>query len=249
MIEALLNSQIETKSTDIGIGGFTLFARVRDVTSYTSSAPTTYLEDGSPIQDHIINDPLTISIDGVVGDVYIQKSAIEKQINQVNELLGQTEIYLPLRTQSQIQKVNALTSEFRDKVRQIDRLIDTGRSILSFGSQSNTKSNQEKFIDMMEAYHDAKALVVIDMPFRRLTQMRITDLSIVKDATSGAISFKLSAQKIRFTQPIYTLNGALRKKPSGGVANQTGGTSDKGGQSGATPSESLLSYGSRILGL
>lgn len=242
MIEDLLNRQIESKTGEVGIGGFRLFARVRDVTNYKSQAPTTYLENGVPVQDHIINDPITISIDGVVGDVFFQKSAIESAINKTNELLGQTGIYLPQRTQSQIQKINAQISNFRDKVRQVDRLIETGRNIVNFGAQTDTKSNQEKFIDMMEAYYEAKALVVIDMPFRRLTQMRITDLSIVRDFSSSQISFKISAQKVRFTQPLYKLNGELRKAPGGGVSSQTGGLQDKGAQAGKEPNQSLLSY-------
>ena len=240
MIQDLLNQQFETQTGEVGIGGFKAFARTRETTNYKSTAPTSYLEDGSPVQDHIINDPITISIDGSVGDVYIVKTGIESRINQINETLGKTGIYLPLKTQSQIQKSNALISEFRDRIRQVDRLIDTGRDIINFGSDSGVKTPQEQFIDMMEAYYESKTLVVIDMPFRRLTNMRITDLSVTRDADNNALTFKLSAQKIRFTQPIYRLNGELRKAPAGGVADQTGGLSDKGAQSGKQPSESIL---------
>jgi hypothetical protein len=241
MIQDLLNRQFETQTGEVGIGGFKAFARIRETTNYKSTAPATFLEDGSPVQDHIINEPITITIDGSVGDVYIVKSPIEARINQVNETLGKTGIYLPLKTQSQIQKANALISDFRDRVRQVDRVIETGRDVLNFGSESGVKSDQEKFIDMMEAYHDSRTLVVIDMPFRRLTNMRITDLSITRDANNNALTFKLSAQKIRFTQPIYRLNGELRKAPAGGVANQAGDLSDKGAQAGKQPAGSVLS--------
>lgn len=243
MIQDFLNRQIETKKDRVGIAGFTLFARVRDTTNYKSQAPTTYLEDGSPIQDHIINEPLILTIEGNVGDIYIEKTAIEKRVNRVNELIGQTSIYLPRRTQSAIQKANALVNTVRDKVRQIDRAIKTGSIVLGF--ESPTKPPQEAFVDLMEALYEGKALVSIDMNYRTFDMMRITDLMITKDATNSALSFNITAQKIRTVQPVYRQFTPLKKNPAASVSAQTSAQSDKGAQAGKRPNESLLTQGIR----
>lgn len=241
-ITSFLNHEIETQKDEIGIAGFTLFARVRDVTDLKSSAPSSFVEDGSFINDHIINEPLTISIEGSVGDVFIRKTPIEAEVNRANAAIGATEIFLPLRTQSQIQRVNNITSDARDKVRQIDNAIAAGENLLNFGSESGVKSDQELFLERMEKLHYEKQLVQIDMPFRRHEGMRITSTSITRDSQSAALSFKITAQKIRIAQPVYKLNAQLSKAPSAAVTDQTGGQQDKGAQTGAEPTQSLLSY-------
>ena len=35
-------------------------------------APENYVEDGSVINDHIINDPITLSISGEVADIHLK---------------------------------------------------------------------------------------------------------------------------------------------------------------------------------
>lgn len=247
MIEDYLNRQIESKSQSIGIGGFKLFARVRETTNLKSRAPSTYLEDGSPVQEHIINEPLTIQIEGDVGDIYIEKTAIESQINDLNEVVGQAAQFLPQRTQSQIQQANAIVNTFRDKVREIDNAITVGKNVL--GIQPSNESLQEQFFNAMEAYHNSKLLISIEMQYRNYFPMRITDLTIVKDASGTALRFNMTAQKIRFAEPIYILNSQYKKNPAGSVSGQTSGQEDKGAQTGKEPNPSLLTRGLNALGL
>lgn len=238
MIEDLLNRQIDSKKQALGIGGFKLFARMRETTEFKSRAPTTYLENGSPVQDHIINEPLTISIEGDVGDVYIEKTAIESRVNRVNEILGQSAEYLPDRTISQIQKLNGAVNTFRDKIREIDRAVSTGKQIL--GLEQGGSTPQEQFIAFMEAFHDSKLVISIDMQYRSYYPMRITTLSIVKDSSGNALRFNMSAQKIRVAEPIYILNSEFKKNAAGSVSDQVGGQTDKGNQSGEEVEQSLL---------
>lgn len=242
MIQEFLGRLVESKKQPVGIAGFRLFARTRDVTNYKSQAPTTYLEDGSPVQDHIVNDPLIVTIEGNVGDVYQEKSAFESGLNRVNELIGQTSIYLPVKTQSQIQKVNALINKTRDKIRQVQRVATVGTNIINaLGFGSPTKSNQENFVDMMEAIYNSKALVTLEMNYRTFEMMRITDLTITKDATDTALKFSITAQKIRTAQLVYKKNNNLKKRSSGKTSSQTAAQADKGAQAGKTPNRSLLS--------
>lgn len=245
MIQDFLNRRIETKKDRVGIAGFSLFARTRDVTNFKSLTPTSFLEDGSPVQEHIINEPLTLTIEGTVGDIFIEKTAIEKRVNRVNELIGQTSIYLPRRTQSAIQQANALVNSVRDKIRQIDRAIQVGSMVLGFESPS--KPPQEAFIDLMEALHESKSLVQIEMNFRTYDMMRITDLSITKDANNNALTFSITAQKIRTVQPIYRQFTPQKKKPAASVAAQTSGQADKGAQAGKRPNQSLLQSGINLV--
>lgn len=250
MIESAINRRIESKKDRVGIAGFTLFARTRDVTNYKSQAPTAYLEDGSPVQDHIINDPLTLTIGGVVGDMYIEKTAVEARANKINETIGQTSVYLPKWSQSAIQQANALANKVRDKARQVDNAIRVGSMVLGF--QSPTKPPQEAFVDLMEAMHDSRALVKIEMGYRTYDMMRITDLVVTRDADNNALTFSLTAQKIRVVQPVYTQFSELKKSPAKGVKAQVSSKAEKGAQYGKAVPENasmLTSIKRRVLGL
>ena len=55
---------------EIGIGGFTADVRVNESIQMTSDAPDNYVEDGSVINDHVINNPIVLSIDGEVADIH-----------------------------------------------------------------------------------------------------------------------------------------------------------------------------------
>jgi len=77
-IRDYINGQFENDGKDgeeVGIGGFTAFAQISEKFSRSAKVPTTFLEDGSHVNDHIIREPLTVSIEGNVSDVYAQPSA------------------------------------------------------------------------------------------------------------------------------------------------------------------------------
>lgn len=243
MTNPLRPFQPETpRKAEIGIGEFTLFARVSDTTNYKSRSPVSFVEDGSALDDHIINEPLSISIEGEVGDIYLRKSPAEREINRANAAIGQTSIYLPARTQSQLQKINALASTVRDRIREIERLRSLGKNILDkFKGRTDGKSPQEQFIDQMEAAHNQKALIKIDMPFRQYDNMRIQNLSFTRKSESGALRFKLDAAQLRIAQPLYRVNSLVGNAASG-VENQLGAQSNKGAQEGKEPSQSFASY-------
>ncbi|MCX0007971.1 hypothetical protein MP879_07185 [Escherichia coli] len=61
ILDGLMQAQSSGKDTvkKVGIGGFSMFARVSDATEYPSQVPVDVLEDGSNASDDIINGPLT----------------------------------------------------------------------------------------------------------------------------------------------------------------------------------------------
>jgi len=92
----------QTDKEEIGIGGFTALVRVNESTSLTSQAPTIYLEDGSFAQDHIILDPMVLTIDGDVSEIHIKQSAFSEEQSRINANVGVIAQYLPSKTQMQV---------------------------------------------------------------------------------------------------------------------------------------------------
>lgn len=227
---------LDSSSTqEVGIGGFTMFARVNDQTQYSTASPTSVVEDGSYIGDHLINAPIKLTISGDVTDLFIQpppQSASDSRIPTV----AQMSAFLPKRTVSQIQRVNNVIDSAADRYRSINRAIDDGIKIgLNAGdfsgNKTQTKSLREKFVDYIESVHYGKQLISISMPYRLHDSMAINDVTITRDNQRNALSFTLTAQKFRIAKTLFTDISKFYKKPAPAVKSQVGGTKDKGAQS------------------
>jgi hypothetical protein len=172
----------------------------------------------------------------VIGDVFIQKSAIEKLVNKTTSNVGKVISYTPKRTLSMVFKMAGIVNTVRDKIRVVDGAVKAGRDFLGYNSP--IKPPQESFLDLMEQLHESKSLVKIDMPYRTYKDMRITDLSVTKNMDSRALSFSMTAQKIRIAKPVYTASAGLKPQPSKSV--QVSAKKNQGAQAGKPPSSSVL---------
>lgn len=234
----------------VGIGGFRLFAQVSQTYKQTSQVPTTYVEDGSPVNDHIILEPLTVTVQGNVSDINIQPRERSEQAARLQAEIGNIAQYAPARTQAQISIVNGIINQAADKVREIDAALDAGEQALDFFSgneDEESKSIQEQFIDAMDALHYGKQLITIDGEYRSYKSMVITSFENTKDNQTDSMTFSLTAQQFRRAE--IRLLELAAPNPSDGLDGQTDPNKDKGAQEGASPSQSLLSTGLELFGI
>jgi hypothetical protein len=221
------------QKTDIGIGGFRLLARVADSTQYACQVPTTALEDGSLVTDHIILQPLSLSITGSVADVYLAPPP-EDIVSVLTSKAGIITSFLPARTAAETQQINALALEARDAVRRVGDLIDAGQDIASmFGSQDKgpaAKSLREQFVDFIEACWRGKQVIRIAMPYREHADMVISSCLISRDNVSEALAFTLTAQQVAYVETRYDDISKYWKKPAPAAKKQVEKKADKGPQ-------------------
>ena len=229
----------DPQQNEIGIGGFTALVRVSERYALTAELPTTPVEDGSYVNDHIIRKPMTLSIEGDVSDVYVPGSPAVRQFQQVQAVIGDLSAkYAPARTQAQLERVSALANTAADAVRKIDGLVDTGQQILDFfgNEDDESKSPQEQFLDAMEALYNSGQVFAIDMPFRRHENMGITSFVAAYDNEINSTSFTLEVQQMRFAD----LQFVEITTPAPGLNGQTTGEVDQGTQEGEPVEQSLL---------
>ena len=90
--ESIFGSLLSSDTQTIGIGGYTAEVRIRDQMILTSTAPTSYLEDGSFVQDHIINDPISFSLTGEIADIIVQSrinnNAFVSPLGDIGSIIG-----------------------------------------------------------------------------------------------------------------------------------------------------------------
>ena len=225
--QALSSSSVE----EIGIGGFTLFARVSDQTQYSTASPTSVVEDGSYIGDQLINAPIKLTISGDVTDVFFNEPPKTRSESRL-PTVGKVTSFLPERTPSQIQRVAKILDSAGDRRREINEKISLGSNAGDYiGNKSGGKPLREQFVDFIESIHYGKQLVKISMPYRTHDSMAINDVTITRDNQRQALTFTLTAQKFRIAKTIYSDVSRFYKKPAPSVKSQTGGTADKGVQS------------------
>lgn len=225
----------------VGIAGFTMLARVRNTYGYSSEVPTTFLEDGSSVEDHIILNPLRLSIEGSVGDIYLEETPLQELSDTVASTAGQIGIYLPERTQTQRQAIAQITSGIGDAVGAIDSLLDSGAQAASLLGSAGLegKSLRERFVDTMEALHFGRQTVDIEMPYRTFSNMRI-NVDFETDNREKVLKFKIEAQQIREADEAFSEVSGLLSNPSPAINGQGQGLTDKGVQEGAETETSLL---------
>lgn len=216
---------------EIGIGGFTAFARVREQETITASAPSTPLEDGSLAHDHIIINPLQLNIEGRVADIHVKPRAEVTLFRRGLAEIGNISKYLPARTRSQINRAAALVVTVDNYAQKLKAVIADGRQAFEFfGSKDPEQNNREKFLEMLNEHYDDKELIQIETRSQVYERMVITSRVISRDnTTDDSLDFKITAQQLRFAEVIYTDIQKHFKSPAPGDAgDQTKGQESKG---------------------
>lgn len=216
----------------IGIGGFTADVRVNESIQMTSDVPDNYVEDGSVINDHVINNPIVLSIDGEVADinekVVFAPPILLEAIDKAAEVISNT--YLGQKTLQMIQKVEKIAEPITKAYDAIDDALDKGQQVYDFFSGQKEKTIQNDFFDFLNQIYYSKQLISIEMPFRTYTNMRITSLTIVRDnTTEQALKYKLTAKEVRFAKTILVDSKQyFQKAPSSSVKGKVTDKENKG---------------------
>lgn len=255
---------------EVGIGGFTTFARIRDNVKRTQEVPVTYLEDGSHVNDHIIRNPIVLSIEGDVSNVHVNPSPTLKDIRNTETIVGEVAQYLPGRTKAQLSIVAGITADVQQQIDRVDYAVRTGQRVAdTVGYQGQTagefiqnnlgiegfapeerqtKTNIELFLDDMEGHLNSDSPIKISGPARTYENMVITSFDYTTDNTTESISFNLEAQEIRYAMVtnLATVANAAARSANG----QHESESDKGAQEGREVEQSILDkyFGGAIRG-
>ena len=237
-VQSFLERNLANAPTkEIGIGSFTALVRTRERYNLSADVPTTPVEDGSFVNDHIILKPLTLSIEGDVSDVHLRASPAIRDFARAQAEIGNiTSQYAPARTQAQLEKIGTLANDAADAIRQLDNLLAAGDQALDyFGNKDDTsKSLQEQFLDAMEALHTGMQAITIEMPYRQHHDMVITSLSVSYDNEIDTTTFALEAQQIKYAELQFAAVA-----PAPGTGGQTAAKTDKGTQEGEPVKKSL----------
>jgi hypothetical protein len=230
------------KVETLGVAGFKAAVVTEQTLEQNAQAPTAWLEDGSFANDHIILEPVTFSVTGNVGDVFLQTNPRFQRLREINSTLGRVTTYLPGRTQAQIGRVQAFQATARDALIEAQTAVDQGQNVAElFGNQDPEKPLRERFVDTLTAIRNERQIVPVEFEGRRYDNMAITGLSITRDNQQRAVEFEVSFKQLRFAETVYTDPAEAFPNSGQGTGGKTEGARDKGKQSGQEEPTSLIS--------
>lgn len=245
ILDGLVQAQSSGKDTvkKVGIGGFSMFARVSDSTDYPSQVPVDVLEDGSNASDDIINGPVTVRISGVVADVYADAKpdssfGLLPDYSRVGEVVE----YIPAKTQQQLQKINEIADRAEQQVLKAKRLVDKGADLFGLvGSPAGaSKGIREQFLDFIEGIYYGKQLISVEVNYRTHENMALSGLTVSSDNQTDDMKFEATFTKVSFTQLTTAPIEQHFKSPSEAAKSKTAGVANKGAQ---TPADNSRSSG------
>ncbi len=226
----------------IGIGGFLFYASGGETSTKTATVTSNPVEDGSPVNDHIIKNPKVISIEGEVADIFIESENRPKLIQEIFPPVGIIQDYLPSRTQTQLGKINGLLATVNDFFTAADVAIGKGVQLYDFftGVQSDT-SITSKFLEFFDQVYESSSLLDVECVDTIYTNMAITSF-VVNKANPNNYSFTISLSKVT---EVKTTLIQLVSNASGDAKAQGADVADKGTQQ---TQEVDQSFASALLG-
>lgn len=223
----LPESSKDAELQPIGIGGFTMYVSLNETATKTATVTSNPVESGSTLNDHIIKNPTTISIEGEVANVFVQTTPQPVTVQTLVPDVGVLLDYLPGRTQTQISKINGLITSTDDFIENANKALDKGNQLYNFfeGIDADLPI-VSKFLAYFDLLHESKSIISIECIDKIFTTMAITSFTTSK-IDKGNYSFNITAQKIIQAE---TRLIQLVKNASGDAKSQGGALADKGTQ-------------------
>jgi hypothetical protein len=256
-INKLLKNRFPETTADkldsVEIAGFKSLVRTSETVKKTATTTTSYVEDGSFISDHIVDNPRIITIAGNISDVHIKGDPVSKVLNKAQTAVSDVNQFIPLKTQSQISKISSIANDVTDieslilsTAQRNPRIFDTlGLSDIAEEQlkELGVGKNQIGFINKIEEIMDSQRTIQgstqsITVGEKTYQNMVITDFEFNLDNKENSLNFSIELTEVRFatnirttqTESIVSENISLPSKDA------VQGVSEKGT---ITPSEDL----------
>jgi hypothetical protein len=204
MTTATINAQ--------GIGGFYSDIRVEEEQRWTAEVPDIAVEDGTYIHDNIINKPLEVRINGLIGLQHIS-GVVDDIFASHFEKADTLTAFLPNDSEFAIQQIRALVV---NKVSEAKSYFEKFNNVFQ-NINVNRTDLMQSFNDFMREVIDKKTLLDIKMPFNDYRNMAIISYTCRTDNQENQISYEITAKEIILAsnfRPANTLENAFNKGKS-----------------------------------
>jgi hypothetical protein len=217
---------IAVPSLNLGIAGFTDFAKEGEELSLESTITDLYVEDNTALQQGMSNKPLQVTIRGIVSDLQFQfAQSTTTQIAQGVEKLTVAAAFLPTLSAAEQAKRDAVESaRIGDDPYEIysNTLNPSYNLYTLFQNAATALTTDGRFFQFFKALRDAKVPFSVDTRWgffndMLLESLRPASINGVTNASAFEMKFKqvrfASTQTVPFDASNYESQAALQNQP------------------------------------
>ncbi|WP_026803638.1 phage baseplate protein [Aliarcobacter lanthieri] len=213
----------------IGIAGYKLDVRLKENPTYTTDIPDNYVEDGSYVNDHFVDKPLIVVLEGEVADLHYQEVSTNSIIDNLlpDKYVGITErLYPSYRSNQTLQRMEKLVDDI--KYSEVAEYVGKTNDLYSMFEGGREKETLN-FLEFIERIYNAKMPVKIETASKTYENMGLISFAPVRDqVTNTAIGYQATFKQLRFAKTILVEVQKMTKNPVGSVKNKVAPKSDKG---------------------
>lgn len=245
------NTAIVSVLSNTGIAGFKFHIPQTEQVKMESDVTDHYIDNNSVVQDHIINKPVTIALNGLQGEYLYSNNKIEDALAKVVPTLTLIKEYIPTLTAAAKQAKNKWY-QYKNQVETIntnnlsnyDLYNPSTYSDLSLAAKAKLMWDTMNGVDLFKLFQEIYKLksaqtraflffetlwrcavpFTVETTWKRYDNMIITSLVPVRDKNADITDFTISFKQIRTTQSLV-IN---LKEEAGRRKMQTAAETDKG---------------------
>ncbi len=192
-----------------GIAGFKFHCPETETITLQNDITTHYVENNSPIQDHIASRPVELTFTGFQGDYFYSLHKIESALSEVISGTALIISMLP-KLDAYTQQVKASTNAFKKNIsdaKTIKSKIGTGLQYLVangvdlfkiFQNLYKLKSAQTRAFLFLEALQKSRLLFSVETSWKRYDNMAVQSLTCVRDNNADITGFTAKLMQIDF---------------------------------------------------
>ena len=197
-----------------GIAGFKFNIPESELVKFENEISDHYTDNNSPVQDHIVEKPIEITVTGLVGDYFYSRHIIQDLVAQVVPTLTLVKEFVP-----QISPVVMALKEKFNIGASSTYNFDPETGVLSGGSITNysfnlidlfklfqnlykLKSAQTRAFIFFECLWKMKSLFSVETTWKRYDNMLVKSLEAKRDKNLDITEFSLTFKQMSFTQSL-----------------------------------------------
>ena len=190
-----------------GIAGFKFHIPEKEQIKMQSDVTDHYVDNNSPVQDHIAKKPITITLNGFQGDYFYSVNKIEDTLAKVVPTLALVKQFVPRLPDSTKQKLaqKYLQASINKEIPVALQNNGTEYTLNSidlfklFQDLYKLKSPQTRAFFFLESLWKSNATFTVETTWKRYQNMVITDITPIRDNNADITEFTVSFKQINTT--------------------------------------------------
>lgn len=197
------SSAIVSAAGQEGISGWVFDISGGESIELESDITDHYTENGSFIQDHIVNKPMRVTLSGLIGELKYEapkKGSAEGDLSALSNSLTAVTAYLGPLTPQASQKLAVAASAAAYAAGQYEAIKKRVSNLKKyFNGKDATETLQQKAFAELKAMRDSKQIVTVQTPWGFYQNMAIVSISIRQDdKTNDYSDVSVSLKEMRF---------------------------------------------------